>query len=488
MPHWEPGGDFRTTAAAGAPHPFASVGPTLAATSAATELSRRPAWLARLDLSWRNARNKVVAGLVLLSLGGLLLPRGRAVPEPFAQLTMQAVPTVAVLPFKASEHPATDNAAAFGEEVRSELGRSIRYLDLVITSSTHAEAEAGQLSERYIVAGTILGGSRERKSTVTVNLTEAGTGKLLWSESIGLKPGDGPALNRTAARLARALAIQIRTAESRRPLPPQPEAGHYAMMGHALGQDKNTAATVGEALSLFQKAIAIDANSSSALHGVAWARLVQVMNSYVPESEHAAAIAEAKAAIDCLLARDPRNPATHFLRGNMFRARKEVAEAIAAYEYTLSLNPNHQWAHASLGRMMIEVGLAREAIGKIELAMRLHPSDPLNHAVFHWAGVAALHAGDDRAAVDWLLKARLANAHYPSAMLWLAIAYCAVGDMVKARANLAEYAAIRPGVSIKSFRRSQATTNPLVAEQRERLVALLRKLGVTEDRSAAAPK
>jgi tetratricopeptide (TPR) repeat protein len=331
------------------------------------------------------------------------------------------------------------------------------------------------------VAGTILGQSRGRESIATIHLTEVETGRLVWSETVGLEPGDGPSLNRIATRFARAVAIQIRTAESRRPLPPRPGSGHYAMIGHAVGQDRNTAATVAEALSLFQKALAMDDASSSALHGLAWARLVQVNNWYIPVREHPAAIAEAKLAIDRLLARDPRNPATHFLRANMFRASKEIAEAIAAYEYTLSLNPNHQWAHASLGRVMIEVGQAKEAISKIEFAIRLHPSDPLNHSAYHWAGMAALHVGYDHAAVEWLLKARLANPDYAYAMLWLAMAYCAVDDMEKARANLAEHAAIRPGVSIKSFRRNQATSNPVVAEQRERLVGLLRKLGVAED-------
>jgi len=467
--------------------------PQMPTSSAGAVRSPKSAWLVRLD-QWLRAARRVeprrvaVGSLLLLALGAVFLVRSRSVSAPMAPLTMQAAPTIAVLPFKASENASSGIASAFGAEIRSELARSMRYLDIHIRAGAPGEAEAGQVVARYVVAGTILGQSRDRESIVTIQLTEAESGRLVWSESAGFEPGDGPALNRIAARFARALAIQVRTAEARRPLPARPEAGHYAMMGHALGQDKNTAATVDEALALFKKALAIDDNSSTALHGLAWARLVQVMNSYIPESEHPAAIAEAKSAIDRLLTRDPRNPATHFLRGNMFRARKDVAEAIAAYEYTLSLNPNHQWAHASLGRMMIEVGQAREAIGKIELAIRLHPSDPLNHSVYHWAGVAALHAGDDRAAVDWLLKSRLANPDYPSAMLWLAMAYCSVGEIAKAHANLAEYMAIRPGVSIKSFRRSQATSNPVVAEQRERLVGLLRKLGVAEDREAAVQK
>lgn len=470
-----------------------------AARSSTAVRSSKPAWLARLD-RWSPAaqavghRHIVVAFLLLLAFGAFLLPRGRSISAPVsvsaptAPMTMQAVPTVAMLPFKATDHPAGAVAAAFGEEIRSELGRSTRYLDLDIRSGGLGEAAVGQLASRYVVAGTVLGESRDREPTVTIRLTEAETGRLIWSESRGLEPGDGAALNRLAARFARALTIQIRLAESRRPLPPSPEAGHYAMMGHAVGQNMTTAHAVGEALALFRKALAIDDNSSSAQHGLAWARLVQVVNSYIPADERPAAIAEANSAIDRLLVRDPRNPATHFLRGNVFRARKEVAEAIAAYEYTLSLNPNHQGAHAALGRMMIEVGEAKLGIARIELAIRLHPSDPWIHSAYYWAGMAALHAGEDRAAVDWLLKARLANPQYPYAMLWLAMAYCAVGDMEKARANLAEYSANGSGVSLNSFRRSLATSNPVVAEQRERLAGLLRKLGVAEGSNAPAQK
>ena len=100
--------------------------------------------------------------------------------------------------------------------------------------------------------------------------------------------------------------------------------------------------------------------------------------------------------------------------------------------------------------------------------------------------MAAVHRGDDQAAVTWLLKARQANRAYAITMQWLAVAYLGAGDEEKARAVIAEYLDVSPGFSIVTWRRSMASRHPVVIEQRKRIEAALRRLGVPEGTSLAA--
>src|SRR5262249_26163766 len=64
------------------------------------------------------------------------------------------------------------------------------------------------------------------------------------------------------------------------------------------------------------------------------------------------------------------------------------------------------WGHAMLGRARIDLGDAEEALADIERAITLDPSEPSLFIWTYWAGLAALHAGKDAAALEWLLKTR----------------------------------------------------------------------------------
>ena len=189
-------------------------------------------------LTWRQL--VFAAALVAFTLGAtgwLLHPRPAAVSPDV--LTMMAAPTVAVLPFKVlgASTGQRDVAAAFGEAIRSELGRAMRGFDLTIKSATDqkvrpfaSKADGGQLGVRYLVLGTTW---RERDiQHANVQLLDSGTQRQVWSEPFEFTAGDARALNRQAARIARMLINQLRIAESRRPLPTKPEAGHFTLLAN----------------------------------------------------------------------------------------------------------------------------------------------------------------------------------------------------------------------------------------------------------------
>ena len=109
-------------------------------------------------------------------------------------------------------------------EVRSELARVHRGFDLIIRStandreqSSSPKAAGSRRGARYAVVGTTwLDRGVERAN---IQLIETETDRQIWSEPFELNREQNGAINRVAARIARLLIIQVRTAESRRPLP-----------------------------------------------------------------------------------------------------------------------------------------------------------------------------------------------------------------------------------------------------------------------------
>ena len=209
-------------------------------------------------------------------------------------------------------------------------------------------------------------------------------------------------------------------------------------------------------------------------------RGAQVRNGWIPSDQWQAALAQAGDAIQRIIRYDPNNVEGHYLRGSLLREHGDVDQSIAAFEYLLSLNPNHAMAQAHLGRIKIDAGRADEAFGHIKEAILLSPAESNVYVYYFWAGMAALHLGDDHAAAQWLLKARQADRAYSHTALLLAVAYLGLGEAEKARACLTEFLKDMPRYSIESWRRGMPARNPVVAEQRKRIEDTLRRLGVPE--------
>jgi TolA-binding protein len=120
----------------------------------------------------------------------------------------------------------------------------------------------------------------------------------------------------------------------------------------------------------------------------------------------------------------------------------------------------------------------------IEEAIRLSPPEPNIHVHYFWAGLAALHIADDRAALQWLLKSRQANPSFTLSALMLAVAYLGMGNEERARATLAEFRKSVPEFTIASWTRWRPTQNATVAKQRERIRDAWRRLDVPDDEPA----
>jgi tetratricopeptide (TPR) repeat protein len=237
-------------------------------------------------------------------------------------------------------------------------------------------------------------------------------------------------------------------------------------------------------LALFDKALALDPDWVPALLGYARVMIINVGERWLPRRERAARLDQAKAAVERAIKLDPENASAHNLLGKALRLRGDPERAIAALERARALGPDSAWIHAEIGRNKVELGRAEEGLADIETAVRMDPSEALIHVWYVWAGTAALHAGEHETAAAWLLKASRASPSHGIAMPLLAVAYAEIGKEDDARALIAEYLGLSPGVTIESIAREFPPYNPTVAEQRRRIIAVLGRLGIPERRRA----
>ena len=426
----------------------------------------------------RNLRLSVVSATVaaIAGIGLWLWPRSEPTPS---TLTMMAVPTIAVLPFRIAEADDSGNTAntgSIGELIRSELARASPGLDLLVKSAVEHGKEPSRKSVRYLVLGTTW--QQQHLQHLNVQLTEVDSGAQTWAQAFSFEHAQAGAQSRIAALIARQIGVAVRHTEARRPLPEIREAGHFALQGFDLLESERGSQLTLTAKTQFENALTIDPNSIPALHGLAILKMAMAKGGgwMLPPKWRIAMLDEAEAAIERIVKHDPRNVAVHALRGSLSRERGEIDHAIAAFELALSINANDHWVLAELGRTEIDAGRSKEAMIHLEEAIRLSPTDPLIYLRYFWAGMAAVHLSDDLAAVKWLLKARQANRYYPHSSMWLAVAYQRMGEDEKANAMMAEYRKTALSFTIAGWKRHFATKDGIVAEQRERIERDLRRL------------
>jgi tetratricopeptide (TPR) repeat protein len=131
---------------------------------------------------------------------------------------------------------------------------------------------------------------------------------------------------------------------------------------------------------------------------------------------------------------------------------------------------------------MLRLGQPEKAIPLIDRAIHLSPRDPLT-GIFAWQmGTAHLFLRHDRLAIEWLLKARVANPTNMFVLGDLTAAYALTGDDQKARAYQVELAKVRPQFSIALLRANRESDNPeYLRLSEETLYTGLRRAGLREE-------
>jgi len=290
-----------------------------------------------------------------------------------------------------------------------------------------------ELGVRYVLEGSV----RRSGSHVRVNaqLIDAATDAHLSAERFDHDTGDLFALqNEITSRIAIALDLEVTSREAARPTT-NPDVLDYILRARAAMYKTQSRDNLAEAMSLLERALALDPGSAETQSSLASILASRVLNygssSADADIKHAEELA-AKA-----VASSPWSGLAHFAKAHVLRVQRRSAEAIPEYEAALAVNRNSVAALAAIGRCKIRIGPIDEGIAAQEQAIRLSPRDP---RIWNWyfrigEGYLLQSRIDD--SILWLEKARNANPAPGFVRLYLASAYALKGETERAAAELA---------------------------------------------------
>ena len=113
--------------------------------------------------------------------------------------------------------------------------------------------------------------------------------------------------------------------------------------------------------------------------------------------------------------------------------------------------------------------------------MRLSPRDPNEYWWLYYIGVAKALLGADEEAVTWYQRAIEINPNVPFMHDMLAASLEALGRHDEARAEARTGIALGPKLTVRQYRSTAQSDNPVYLKQYERLLQAMQKAGVPEE-------
>ena len=291
---------------------------------------------------------------------------------------IDARPSVAVLPFKNLSGDAAHDFFNDGitEDVIAALGRFSNLLVISKSSSfpfkdsNLAPAEIGRLlNARYLLDGSIRrSGNRVR---VGVQLTEATTGRLVWSDTYNAEIDDIFAVQDTIAkRVVSAAAVELTRFEQERVLAkPTTNLAAYEYVLRGRGAFlHDTRDTNDEAIELFQHAIDLDPNYADAYAALGSAYYEAVVSGWSEFRQEDLERAEALA--QKALALNPATTRAYLVLSNINLFRKRYDLGLAQIDRALEINPSDADNYGARGDLLMWAGRAAEALPWLEGALR----------------------------------------------------------------------------------------------------------------------
>jgi adenylate cyclase len=312
----------------------------------------------------------------VFGLGGVSKPV--EVASLAAPARLSGRPSIAVLPFKnLSGDPGQDYFSdGITEDVITALGRFSNLLVIAKSASfpfkdsKAAPTEIGRLLDaRYLLEGSIRrAGNRVR---VSAELTEATTGRHVWSESYDAEVDDIFAVqDDIAKRVVGVAAVKLTRFEQERARakPTNSLAAYeYVLRGrdsfsHATRDDND------QANELFQCAIDLDPNYAEAYAALGGSHYEAVISGWSQFREDE--LERAQALAQKALALDPATTRAYRLLADIDLFRKRYDLALEQIDRALEINPSDADNYAHRGSILVWAGKAAEGIPWLEGALR----------------------------------------------------------------------------------------------------------------------
>jgi adenylate cyclase len=396
--------------------------------------------------------------------------------------------SIVVLPFTnlSDDREQQYFADGIAEDLTSDMSR---LADMLVISRNTAFTYRGQsvdtkqigreLGVRYVLEGSVRRSADHIR--VNVQLIDAATDTHLWADHFDSSTADLIALqNEITSRIAIALHLELVGAEAARSID-HPDALDYTLQGRATWLKPRSRDVYAKAVSLFERALVLDASSIDAQSWLATELASRALDGLTDTPSADIARAEGLAAQAVMAS--PRNQHAHFAKGQVLRAQHRPQEAIPEYETVIALNRNHVNALAAIGWCKLYTGSIEEVIPLLEQAIRLSPRDPNIGAWYNRIGLVHLVRSRIAEALLWFEKARSTNPASASVHSYLAACYALNGESDRAAAELAEARRLnRDGRFTSIARLDFQSMKPMVHELFEATyIAGLRKAGMPEE-------
>jgi TolB-like protein/Tfp pilus assembly protein PilF len=290
---------------------------------------------------------------------------------------------------------------------------------------------ARDLEVDAVMAGRLV--QRADDLSISVQLTDARTGKVIWAEQYERKMSDLLATQREiATTITQKLELKLGDGDSRG-ITKKYTDNNEAYQAYLKGRyywNRRTAENLKKAIEQFKSATDKDPNFALAYSGLAdcYSLLPEYAGIPVDESvQKAKAFAERAIKIDDQLAEG------HASLGQVYKASWQWAEAEREYRRAIEVNPNYATSYHWYAHLLRNLGRYDEAA---ETIMRGHQVDPLSSVIS--VNVAEIYRfqGKHQAAIDTSLKVIEIDPNFAYAYVNLGLAYLSLGRNSEAIANL----------------------------------------------------
>jgi len=370
---------------------------------------------------WRSTREKAAAqsqpGPTLELVSASLTEVRRIAPDTPAS-TRRA--SIAVMPFvdRSSEADKRGGAAdALAYDVITRLAK-LRSMFVIAQGTTFAlrdraigPEEAGRmLNVDYVVSGSVR--RNGRKLTVSADLVETRTARIVWAEVFDEKIDDAlDVLDEIGNRIVASVAHEIEMVERNRAILKPPNSldaweAHHRGLWHMYRFNKNDN---DRARQYFAQAVELDPTFARAYAGLSFAHF---QNAFLGWKKAEPEIDRAFDAAGKSLMVDDRDPAAHWAMGRALWLRGGQDQAVLELERAVDLSPNYASAHYTLAFVHSQSGDPHAAISFSDHSRLLSPFDPLLFAMLGARAISLARLGQYEEAAAWAQKAAARpNAH-----------------------------------------------------------------------------
>lgn len=369
--------------------------------------------------AWRELRNQATApSPPEPAAARAAMPAEQSVASPAAERGMQRA-TLAVMPF--AEPDRHDRRAGLAEglthDIITRLAK-LRNLFIIARGSVFALAERGvgpedaarRLNVDYFTTGLVRRNSG--RILASVELVEARTNRIVWSEEFDLKHDDAfLLLDDIGNMIVSSIANEVETAEKNRAIlkPPNSlnawEAYHRGLwhMYRFTKEDNDLA------FQFFKRSSEADPTFARAFAGMSFTHWQNAFQHWADRDREGDLAYEAAGRS---LIVDDQDPAAHWAMGRALWLRSRHDQSVAELKRAVDLSPNFALGHYALSFVESQSGNAAAAIAASDHSRSLSPFDPLLFGMLGTRAMAHVRLGQFEEAAEWAIKASARpNAH-----------------------------------------------------------------------------